>query len=90
VKLMMVPYISRPPTIDMAAAPPAITAECQRRVGRAIAVSIQWRNFTLLDQDMSILFNRHVLSSAAVRALTDSHNHKETRQEPPKVNNARS
>jgi hypothetical protein len=40
VKLMMVAYIRRPPKTDMAAAPPAICAECQRRAGRAVACQL--------------------------------------------------
>jgi hypothetical protein len=36
VKLIIVAYIRRPPKTDMAAAPPAICAECHRRVGRAV------------------------------------------------------
>jgi hypothetical protein len=39
VKLIIVPYISKPPTTDITAAPPAICAECHRSVGKAIGVS---------------------------------------------------
>jgi hypothetical protein len=35
---MMVAYIRRPPNTDMAAAPPAICAECHSRVGRAVGI----------------------------------------------------
>lgn len=38
VKLIIVPYINRPPIIDIAAAPPAICAECHRSVGSAVSV----------------------------------------------------
>jgi hypothetical protein len=38
VKLIIVPYINRPPIIDMAAAPPAICAECHSSVGSAVPV----------------------------------------------------
>jgi hypothetical protein len=32
---MIVPYISKPPIIDITAAPPAIWAECHSKVGKA-------------------------------------------------------
>lgn len=41
VKLIIVPYISKPPTTDITAAPPAICAECHRSVGNAVCMSIQ-------------------------------------------------
>lgn len=67
---MMVAYINRPPKMDMAAAPPAISAECHSSVGRA---------GDMLDG---------VSTLCRLSVLTNTHDDKEARQEPSKVDDA--
>ena len=64
VKLMMVPYINRPPTMDMTAAPPAICAEWYRRVGRATSGLALWSHSLRFRRPSTIpLFIRREIAS---------------------------
>lgn len=93
VKLIIVPYISKPPTTDIAAAPPAICAECHRSVGKAISeLDNRHPKLSLQGSIVGALLILCSIGPAGTwrprEALTDTHNHKEACEEPPKINHS--